>query len=656
MSTLTIHKNRGIFAHIRNSPLFFIPLLLVGGYVLAFFAYTRILESIGQRNDGRQQAYFGANYFNLISDNAEPRQANAAASKTSSEWKPDNPYQVISAVSKVPSKTYLFNSKKTRDYFNSAGENYDLILDQWHYYFNARGVKYIDLHEMDLTPNLKPGILILPSAVALSPAEIAAIQAFEKNGGSVLATWATGTRLDTNEPANHGFLHEQFGISISGEIAAQDKEKFLTVSGAEPVAFTLPAGSRIWLGLDSIHNRPLRISGGHHVAGRFMDAVRTSGNANTNEAIVYTETGTSRRVYFAFAEDSWRFDQANIYTLLDDVLNWLQRRPDSYLACWPYPYRSAQIIEMDTEQDFQNAVNFADMLESSGFQGTFYSLTSVASRYPDIVRRLEHKHEIAYHGDVHDAFKGQPWEIQAKRLDAMQQELRPLVSAPAELRGFRPPYELSDQVVESLLFEKGFGHILANSDGTGAMLPYLSPASPKDFQKGLIVLPRTQRDDMNFANDGYSTQEMTQSMIDDFDQVHEYGALGILSIHSQYFKSDSPVARSMAQFLNHIKSTGNNTWVVSSGTIEKWWRNRALFKAKLTGDPAKMKLDITVENPGVNWSTSLVISNPAKGLRPKIRAGKPGMKLPRLVALDDYQTAIVFNALAPGHYGYNLSY
>ncbi|HUX91226.1 MAG TPA: polysaccharide deacetylase family protein [Gallionellaceae bacterium] len=628
------------------------PLLLVGGFALASLAYTLIMESDAGSNHGRQR-WVASAYQNMNAGNAAP---SAASSNPLNIWKPDNPHQVISAVKVASSNTYLFNSKKTREYFSSTGSNYDLSLDQWHYYFQARGAKYLDIHDADLTPTLKPGILILPSTVVLSSKERSAIQAFEKRGGSVLATWATGARDGDGEWAGYDFLQKQFDIKVSGEFAAQDKEKFLIVSGETPVASSLPSGFRIWLGLADVHDRPLRVSGGGHIAGRFMDGLRIPGKVDANEAIVYTESGSSRRVYLAFAENSWRFEQANMYTLLDDVLDWLRRRPDTYLANWPYPYRAAQILEMDTEQDFTKAINFADTLDANGFQGTFYSLTSVATRYPDIVRHLERNHEIAYHGDVHDAFKGLPRETQSKRLDAMQQDLRPLVTEPSRLRGFRPPYELADQVVESLLFEKGFGHILANADGTEAMLPYLSPVSPKDFRNGLIVLPRTQRDDMNFNAEKFSTQDMLKAMQDDFDLAHEYGALGALSLHSQHFELDTPVAKSTAEFLSYIKSSRNKTWIAPSGTIESWWRNRALFKSELSGSPAKMQLDITIEKPGMHWSTALVISNPAKGLQPRIRNKKIGKTLPLLVPLDDYQTAIVFNALEPGHYSYYLSY
>lgn len=648
MSTLSNHEHKGAFARYRNSPLFFLPLILLGGYALASLAYTLFMENDGWIDRmNLPQAMRVAQH-----DSPVPDRLNAA----SPGLNPDAPPSITSAVDIAEADIYLLNSNRTRDYFSSAGGNYELILNQWHYYFQNRGIKYLDIHDNDLKSDLNPGVLILPSAVALGPEELEAIRAFEKKGGSVLATWATGARDGAAQWIGYDFLKEQFGIRIAGEISAQDSEKFLIISGESPVAFSLPAGTEVWLGLDEIHERPLRVTGGDAIAGRFMDVVRTPSAAPENEAIVYTERGTSRRIYFGFSESSWRFDQANIYKLLDDVLNWLRRRPDDYLSNWPYPYRAAQILEMDTEQGFPNAINFADMLNTNGFQGTFYSLTSVASLYPDIVKKLELRHEIAYHGDVHEAFKGQPRAVQSGRLDAMQQQLRPLVNDPSRLRGFRPPYELSDQVVESLLYEKGFGHILANSDNTRAMLPFISLSSPQDYRKGLIVLPRTQRDDMNFIKNGRSSQEMANIMDEDYDRAREFGGLGVLSVHSQNFEPGSAVATATAQFFAHIKASGNKTWVAPAGTIEAWWRERALIKSSLTGEPKRMLLSVTVEDPGIHRKTAIVISNPVKGLQPEIRITKIGMVQPMIVPLDPYRTAIVFDPLEAGHYSYYLSY
>lgn len=565
---------------------------------------------------------------------------------------PDNQHKVVSAVRIASTDIYLFNSKHTRDYYTSVGGNYDLILKPWRDYFQSQNISYVDLQEDDLKPGLKPGVLILPSVVSLGLQEINAIQAFELAGGSVLATWATGARNNDAKWQGYDFLHDQFGIQITGEITRKNNntDNFLVIFGETPVAHSLPAGSRIWF--DQVNTLPLQVTGGNNVAGRFMDVLHAP-SAAANEAIVYTEAGASRRAFFAFTETLWQFQQDDIYTLLGDTLSWLQRRPAAYLANWPYPYRSAQIIEMDTETGFPNAVRLSNMLEANGYQGTFYCLTSIASQYPDVMTILERNNEIAYHGDVHDSFKDQSRELQSNRMDAMQKSMKPLLATPSRATGFRPPYESYDKTTESLLFEKGFSHLLINSYGSRTMLPYLSSASPKDFRKGLIVLPRTQRGDLDFVIRGASTQDIARAMTEDFDQILEMGALGVLSLHSENFEANSDLAKSMPIFLAHVKRAGNSVWVAPSGRIESWWRERALIKYKLSTDSQNLHLTVTIAKPGLSQNAAIIISNPAKGL--KIVSARTGASAPLAIPVDDYSTAIIISK-TPGEYSYYLNY
>lgn len=544
---------------------------------------------------------------------------------------------------------YLFNSGPTREFYNAVGGNYDLILQPWRDYFASRGLTYTELQAGNLSPELKPGVLILPSAVALDTADSNAIQRFEQAGGSVLATWATGARNARAKWAGYDFLYTQFGIRVSGKVTRKETDNFLVIFGQTPVSHSLPAGTRIWF--DQINTPPLRISGGSNVAGRFLDVLNTP-EFHENEAIVYAETGASRRVYFAFSETLWQFGQQEVYTLVDDTLRWLSRQPDPFLATWPYPYRSAQIIEMDTETGFQNATRLANMLESNRLQGTFYCLTSLAAQHPDVLKHIEDNHELALHGDVHEGFKGQPASVQSQRLDAMGLEIAPLVSMPARIRGFRPPYELYDQTTEALLLKKGYGHLLVDSYGSKAMLPYPSATPTKNPQKNLIIIPRVARGDMEFTLKGASESDMFRAMNDDFDMTAEIGAVGVLSVHSENFGVGSPLSQATAAFLNRIRPSGNKAWIAPSGEIESWWRERA--RITFSYAPQTQRLEINIAKPGLTRKAAIVIPNPTRKSAPHVTASESGV--PAVVTLNDYSTAIILNASAPGTYSYFLNY
>jgi hypothetical protein len=126
-----------------------------------------------------------------------------------------------------------------------------------------------------------------------------------------------------------------------------------------------------------------------------------------NGGIAFHEQGNSRRVYLGFAESSWEYDERLVLPrLMDSVIAWLRHKPMVYKSAWPDSALSAQLLEMDTEDKFSNALNFAAELDASGIRGTFYCLTSLAVKNRDIVKKLSEKHEIAYHGEVHVGFKG----------------------------------------------------------------------------------------------------------------------------------------------------------------------------------------------------------------------------------------------------------
>ena len=599
---------------LRHATALFLPMVLFGGIALAALIFLLIMKGVG--------------------------------------WK-IGPDRLFATAGLPSSDIYLLDSANTRRYFASVGGNYDLMLNQWRYFFSAKGIGYRDIHDEDL-PGLSPGILILPSSVALSLDERNAVRQFEQGGGSVLATWATGARAGNGEWQGWDFLKDQFGVTVSGEIAKVDNENFLAPFGDTAVSHTLPSGDRIWLG--QLDERPLRITGGGHVAGRFMDAVRTPDSSGANEAVVYNEYGSSRRVYFGFPETSWRFQQPDIYALLLDVLDWLHRKPSAYLAYWPYPARAAQILEMDTEQGFPDAVNFARELDDSGFHGTFYCLTSVATQYPDVVKGLARRHELAYHGDVHDGFKGQAASLQSQRMDNMVRQMRTIMPDTSDINGFRPPLELYDNTTESVLHEKGFRHLLADSNNTSGRLPYLSKAGSTDIADGLVIFPRTQRDDINLLRQGLEGDSMTRAMNLDFDLAVEMAALGVFSVHSQNFAAGSPVAKSMSQYLAHIRTAGEKVWVRPSGEIAKWWRDRSRVSFTLSGDAKRMLLNVTFARPAIPGKVSIVVTNAASGVVPQIQPVKVGVPVPEVKPLDEFRSALVFPSYAPGDYSYYLSF
>ena len=211
----------------------------------------------------------------------------------------------------------------------------------------------------------------------------------------------------------------------------------------------LPAGKRIYLMRASEPFLRVRAA---NVAARFGNYMRevTVPGALLGAA-AFDERAGARRAFFGFAETSWESAQTDIDALVLGTLRWLQRRAIAAKSAWPHPYQSAVLLEMDTEDKFDNSVRFAEQLERYKIRGTFYSVTSEAQKFPEVVKRLGARHEIAYHADVHNGFAKLGRKEQDARLAQMVRQLAKLVPDVSVATGFRAPLEEYDVNTEKAL-------------------------------------------------------------------------------------------------------------------------------------------------------------------------------------------------------------
>jgi peptidoglycan/xylan/chitin deacetylase (PgdA/CDA1 family) len=562
---------------------------------------------------------------------------------------------MMGVVAPASTKLILYASPSSMLYFSKIGGNYDNLLNPWRLYFKDRGLNVTELKDPAELNKQSEGVLIVPSALSLSDQEREAISGFRAKGGGVLATWATGTRTGSGDWAGWQFL-ESLGAKSAGEIPPDSESRQLTLTGESPLTFQQPAGARIWMGKTT--ESLLRLTG-ESVAARFMNWPRVPEGDRLNEgAIVYSDAGSSagRAVVFAFAETSWESRPFMAHQVFDDTLKWLQRQPSVVRAAWPNGKTSAQVMEMDTEQSFQNASAFAAMMKSIGYRSTFYLLTSVAVQFPEVTKALARDFEVGYHGDIHVSFKDQPIYTQEQRILNMKAELASVLSDTSTITGFRAPTEGYDAATELLLHKHGIRHHAADPSRLEGRVPTLVKMQGVPVEDALIVLARTQRDDINLYWEKLDVIQTTKALVDDFDLAADTGALGFLSIHSQNFDEGSVLRQAMPAFLTHLQTRRNQVWLASSGQVAQWWRDRE--RITISSSIAGKRLDFNVTVKGtqpVNGAT-FVIMLPQKGLLPSVRSTKIGQVVPRVVMLDDYRAVLIFESLKPGDYVFQASF
>lgn len=557
---------------------------------------------------------------------------------------------------------YLYSSPITAAFFSANGTSYDGLKQRWREYFRPYGRAFREVSRANLISGLKPGVLVLGSAALLDEQERKAIEAFAEAGGSILATWGTGIRDGRGHWTGYRFLENLFEMKVNSVSLTRDNgeisSRFLNPFGDAHLSWSLPSGERIFLG--EVAETPIRVDS-PRLAARYFSWERYPAPKNGNGAIAYLEKGASRRVYFGFAESSWEYDERiEIPNLVDAVMAWLKHEPSIYKGAWPNANRAAQLLEMDTEDQYVNALDFAKHLDAVKLHGTFYSLTGVARQYREVASKLAEKNEIGYHGDVHVGFKGKTVEVQEKRLNAMLSEMQDTVGVRAlpKVTGFRAPTESFDSGTEKLLRKIGVRHNVTGPSASERRVPFFSEAEPGLATEDAIVgLPRTQMDDLNYLGLRVKAAQATELMMLEFDYLYESGALGVLSVHSQNYGVGDLMTKMVPIYLQRLSKQADDVWVASGEEISSWWRARERVVHRSTKD-GSTRLAFEVRAPGNVRGLTFYVTHPSLNKLPRsVVPEGANAPQPEIRPIDAYRSALVFSQeLKTGSYAYKLEF
>jgi peptidoglycan/xylan/chitin deacetylase (PgdA/CDA1 family) len=315
---------------------------------------------------------------------------------------------------------------------------------------------------------------------------------------------------------------------------------------------------------------------------------------------------------------------------------------------------------MDTEAKFENSVNFANELDAANIRGTFYSLTGIALQNRDIVQKLAEKHEIGYHGEVHFGYKGKSPEAQQERLNIMVSQMKNIMGtrATTAVTGFRAPTESWDTTTEKLLRQMGVLHHVADPASSESRVPFFSRSEPNlSADKAIVVMPRTQMDDLNYLGLKLTLEKASQLIMLDFDYLHEAGALGVLSVHSQNYGPDGLMTKLAPPYVKRLQAHRQDVWAASGEEIAAWWRARESIQfqsGRLIGD----KFTFSVQPPGNVKGVSFVVTHPAKDVVvKKVNPDRASAPVPNVVRLDAYRSVLIFKGEIPtGSYTYGLEF
>ncbi|MDP2221695.1 MAG: polysaccharide deacetylase family protein [Hydrogenophaga sp.] len=547
--------------------------------------------------------------------------ASAALSKTSAE-----------------SKLFLYISPTTHDYFLSQNETYELSVKRWRTHLRKFGKQAHTIGREQLVGGVLLGTLILPNSVALAADEREAIKLFVSRGGNLLGSGLVGSRDSSGNYVGLDFLQSIFHVEANG-FFQETSDSFFMPYGDGPVTWPVPAGRR--MPLLSAKDSVLRLKS-DNLASVVMDWSRTM-DLQPNGVMAFNEIGLSRLVYFSFPDTAWPYNR-DVQLVMDASLAWLRREPIAYKAAWPDGYVASHLIEMDTEDKFATAVRLAELLEGEGFRGTFYCLTSEAVREPKTVHNLLARgHEIAYHADVHFGFNGDPGGEQELRIAFMIQQMQSIIGERSkEATGFRAPTESYDATTESLLHKYGIKHHAADLSSSADRLPFFSdPGGGRlNFSQSLVVLPRTQRDDIEFQKLQFNADAILANLLYDLNHTVNSGAFGLLSVHSQYFVDGGFMLSPMRSYVKRVSDFRDRLWVARGDEIANWWRRREVvtIKQKKRESTLTILVDSPISVPGL----SVFVTVPRKNAVMRI-VDISNTSSVRVKKIDSFRSVLIFD-------------
>lgn len=568
---------------------------------------------------------------------------------------------------------YLYGSALTGEYLKANGSSDITVLSNWRKFLRRASRGFADIGRAELLGKLKPGLLILASSELLDDEERKAIQNFAASGGSLLATGLTGTRGGKGELKGHDFVNGLFGMRVKGEFSrANNEDWFMMPFGDGPLTWAVPAQRRIFMGDAKENKNMLRIEA-TNLAAVVMNWDREKDLLGANGVIAFNETEKYRGVFFGFPESAWNYSKPfEMLRIIDGTISWLQREPRLVKSAWPNANIAAHLMEMDTEDKYDSAVNFAADIESLGTKTTFYSTTSEAAKFPELVKQLIARgHEMAYHADVHLGLEGLKPEKQEVRIKNMIAEMTTLAGpdTPRIVTGFRAPLESYDKNTEILLRKYGIKHHAADPSSSENRLPFFSSAEPElSFEDALVVLPRTQLDDIVYWTLDYTPADTLETLKHDLDLVVKGGAFGLFSVHTQNYYADRLLPKVMPDYMKYVATFKDRVWIPRADEIASWWRQRERVKVthlkplKQTQNEEKKQgisdivLEISVAAPGNVDGLTVFAMNPKSGVMPSVQARNAGAPKVRVKLVDAFRSALVFDKLTTGNFEYVIRY
>jgi len=299
-------------------------------------------------------------------------------------------------------------------------------------------------------------------------------------------------------------------------------------------------------------------------------------------------------------------------------------------------------------------LTLASSLDTLKIRVTFFVLTDAAVKAPGTLKALTVGHEIAFSGDASEGFKGQAKGDQTRRIKDMQGKLASALRPDERITGFRAPGESYDVKTEEVLQASGFRYHAVDPNRSDARLPLFAKVNRASPVDDLVVLPRTQADDIvHLNNKEAGLNDIIASMRGELALAIEEGALGMVSIHSRNYSKDSLMSQAVPTYLLALAEAKNQVWLATGSEVADWWRKRENIRVTLSTIGQRYELEVSnVGDPTIEGAT-IDIYHP-RAAKVALTPSKAWMPEATVRKVDDFRSQVIFGALTKGHHGYKL--
>ncbi|TXT36851.1 MAG: hypothetical protein FD135_4005 [Comamonadaceae bacterium] len=603
--------------------------------------------------------FLPAGIFKRTTSN-KPSTGSAEVKETSSFVDPrlGNPSLTSDQIFKPLNKqVILYASAGNGAFLAAAGIDAKINLRVWEQFLRKYKIPFQTISSVEKLESSIPGVLVLPTSVALSTREKQAVTKFRALGGSLLTTWLTGVRNESGAWQGFDFMENTLGVKVLGDTEHEEEVNFLMPYGGTPIIHSLPVGQRIWLErVKGIY--PLQLQG-QQTAAKILDWSRISGLNQAGHTLVFGEQAQasgalSRSVAMGYPEHLWRSAEPKaMEAIAHNALMWLMRLPDVYLSTWPAPYKNALTVAVNVLEVVDDVdLKFASAFEQVRVPLSYFVMATPVTKSAENLKKLQAKgNEIAYQGDKFEGFKGQSEVEQSDRLKKMLKDIADAGFPFPAQAGFQAPIESQDATTEKLLAEMGFSYYISFMDRTDAREPFATAqAQPTAMTKlPMVVLPRTitppedaiEQDPENGLKQFFAESDLSTAA----------GALSVVRFPNQSLLTPEELGEITAKFADPSKKT----WTTTTGQVVSWWRERQRLQIDLDtkAGVARLTVNLAGSEP-LHHPASVLINLPYPHDSLRIVPDGHTFTGAQVTSSDPWRAAVNLAALKPGQYSWLL--